>query len=497
MAQGSVHRLVRQGSRRGAAHESAGSRSLPTHDQVVADGMRRPTPLGRAMQKLAVSAAEREGSRNDAGRERSNATYAGLDVGDRNTHICVLDAAGKVVERMVVPTEEGALLSALRPYPLTALTFETGTHSLWLARTVRHLGVEPVVANARKVELITRNHRKSDVNDAYNLARLLRADPELLHPVHVRSEASQRSLTMLKARHALVCMRTKAVNTVRGLVKASGHRVANCTTAAFVARAVELPAGLRDDLAPMLDMIGQLTERIHAYDKQIEAAGKDIPAVRRLRSVPGVGPVIALGFVLYLDDPLRFPRSRDVGAYLGLCPRHDQSGDIDRTGHISKTGSTWIRSLLVNAAQHLLSRRGKECTLRRWGLSLMERGVNRRRAAVAVARRLAVLLHRLWVDGVAWDPLRGAPAPTSPPSSDGAPPQPRPDSDDCAVPVAATPQGATARGRLQRPTSDPTMHRAPEPPTKSADRSKSGGKGKSKSEGQRTRNRARGRASGP
>jgi transposase len=283
------------------------------------------------------------------------------------------------------------------------------------------LGIRTTVANSRRLDLITRSIRKSDRNDAEQLARLANADHELISPVRHRSERSQVDLAVLRSRAELVATRTALINHVRGQVKSLGHRLMSCSSECFHKRAAsQLPQELEAALVPVLQTIEHMTNTIRSLDGKIEAiAAERHPRSEVLQQVPGVGPLIALQFMLTLDDPSRMKKSRQVGPFLGLTPRTRDSGDSSPQLRITKAGDHELRRLLVIGANYILGRFGPDCDLRRFGLKLAERGGTnaRKRAKVAVARKLAVLLHRLWSTGEVYDPfhvakLRGEPVPS-------------------------------------------------------------------------------------
>ena len=251
----------------------------------------------------------------------------GLDVGDRYTYIYALGTDGEVVRERRVRTTELALSGALEDL------------SPWLSRVVADLGHEVVVANPRQVALIARSHRKTDRLDAAWLARLGRLDPVLLAPIRHRSEQSQHDLAVVRARDALVRSRTLLINHVRGAVKACGAALPSCTAAAFHRKTADhIPDGLRPALLPLVEAIGELTTRIARTDREIEALCEAHPETAALRQVTGVGPITALTFVLTIEDPGRFPKNRDVAAYLGLVPRQRDSGEREPQLGISKRG---------------------------------------------------------------------------------------------------------------------------------------------------------------
>jgi transposase len=290
------------------------------------------------------------------------------------------------------------------------IAIETGTHSPWVSRLLEECGHEVLVANARKLRLIYANKRKTDEIDAENLARLARVDPKLLYPLKHRGEGSQAHMAIIRSRQALVDCRTQLVNHVRGAVKSFGHRLPKGPARSFHNRAAEhIPEALRPALGPILQQIGSLTERIRQYDRKLETISKEsYPETDLLRQVEGIGPLTALTFVLTVEDPYRFEKSRSVGAYLGLVPARDQSGDRDPQKRISKEGDEMLRKLLVGSAHYILGPFGSDSDLRRHGEKIASRGGKnaKKRAVVAVARKLSVLLHSLWISAEVYEPLR-------------------------------------------------------------------------------------------
>ena len=337
----------------------------------------------------------------------------GIDVGDRYSHLCVLDTeTGEVIEESRMTTSPTAFERRFSGSEPMRVAIEAGTHSPWMERVLENYGHEVLVANARKLRLIYAEGNKNDKLDAENLARLARLDPKLLSPIEHRNETSQAHLTLLRSREALVETRTKLVNHARGAVKSFGMRLPKCSPESFHHKVRELlPEPLVPALAPILDTIGSLTASIRSYDRELEVLSKEIyPETTLLKQVQGVGPLTALAFVLTLEDPARFKTSRAVGAYLGLAPGTHQSGDSDPQQRISKRGNEMIRRLMVNCAQYLLGPFAEDSDLRRHGEKIAERGGKnaKKRAVVAVARKLSVLLHRLWITGEVYEPLYNA-----------------------------------------------------------------------------------------
>jgi transposase len=337
----------------------------------------------------------------------------GLDLGDQWSQFCLLDAAGQIQQEGRVRSTRSAFQARFGALAPARIALETGPHSLWASELLTELGHEVIVAHVREVRAISGSNSKSDKADARKLARYARVDPTILHPVRLRDSEQQQDLVLIRARAALIRARTLLINTVRGLVKPFGERVSSCDADSFAARCrEELPRAVGASLGPLVEQIAQLTQQIQNYEKQIDAvAEKKYPDTAPLRGVFGVGPVTALTFVLTLADPQRFARSRDVGCYLGLRPQRSQSGEPDPQWGITKAGNRYLRWLLrVEGAHRLLRVDAPDSVLKRWGQTLCERGGKnaQRRAIVAVARQLAILLHKLWATQQRWEPLYGA-----------------------------------------------------------------------------------------
>jgi len=336
----------------------------------------------------------------------------GLDLGDRSSWYCVLDESGAVLLEQKVSTTVKTMREVFGGMPRSRIALETGMHSPWVSRLLSGLGHEVIVAHARNVRLIGESRKKDDRLDAQTLARLARIDPELLCPVKHRSAKAQADLTVIRARAGLVRARTALVNTARGLAKSYGERLRGCNVRNMnPEKAESLSPELQAALQPLLTALQSLSEQIAEYNQRIEQlAQRSYPQVGLLKQVKGVGTLIALTFLLTLEDPHRFPKSRDVGCYLGLQPGRRNSGQSEPQMHISKEGDPYLRTLLVQGAQHILGPFGVDCNLRRWGLKLAERGGRnaKKRAIIAVARKLAVLLHHLWVSGEVYEPLHNS-----------------------------------------------------------------------------------------
>jgi transposase len=346
---------------------------------------------------------------NQAGMKREKpSTTVGIDLGDRYSHYCVVNEDSEVIEEGRIATTTAAFDRHFRGERRVRIALECGTHSPWVSRFLEGMGHEVVVANARKNRAITGSESKNDHNDAEKLARFAAYDVKLLSPIRHRSPERQRDLNLLEARDALVRARTMLVNATRGLVKSAGGRLPKCSTESFGGKiTTAIPAGMESAITPLVQQVTALNQQIRMMDQQIAALEKRYPEVTRLRTVPGVGPVIATAYVLTLDSPGMAATSRAAGAFLGLRPKQSQSGESDPQHGISKTGNVYLRRLLVQAAQYVLGPFGPDSQLRRWGLKLAASGGARgkKRAVVAVARKLAVLLHHLWRTGQSYRPF--------------------------------------------------------------------------------------------
>jgi transposase len=335
-----------------------------------------------------------------------------MDVGDKKNLVVVFDEEGNEVAATRISNTAQQVQKFFAKHPGVAVVIEAGTHSPWISRLLSGMGHEVCVGNPRKLRAIWDSDDKSDARDARILAMMYRLEPRLLHAIQHRGEQAQADLEMIKARDTLVRTRSNLVNHVRGTVKAMGHRIPACSVEAFASRApAAIPATMWDALAQVVETVRELTARIKQLDKQIRYLCVDrYPQTKHLLQVPGVGPITALAFVLTIETPDRFEKSRTVGAYLGLTPRRDQSGETDRQMHITKAGNRYLRRLLVGCAQYILGAFGPDCDLRRYGDRIAARGGKRAKkcAAVAVARKLAVKLHRLWANAAEYEPLMAA-----------------------------------------------------------------------------------------
>jgi len=336
-------------------------------------------------------------------------TVIGMDLGDKRNVIVVFDEQGNELPPERIVNTAGAIEGFFSKYSGAHVVIEAGTLSAWISRLLRKMGHTVCIGNPRRLRVIWDADDKSDERDARILGLMYRMEPRLLHPVTHRSEEAQASLAILKGRDQLVGARTKLVNHVRGTLKTLGLSLKGCTPLNMPTKAPDqIPGALWPSVAAVIETIAHLTDQIRDLDKEIDRlCAKEYPETQYLLQVPGVGPKTALTYVLTLEKPERFEKSRDVGAFVGLTPRRDQSGQCDKQLRITKAGNPMLRRLLVTAAQHVLGPFGPDCDLRRYGEAIAERGGKRSKkcAIVAVARKLAVLLHRLWADQSEYRPF--------------------------------------------------------------------------------------------
>lgn len=343
----------------------------------------------------------------------------GIDVGDRRSHACVVDASRKILEEFSFSTDQAGLSAKFCRAPFQII-LEVGPHSRWLQKSLEGLGHRVRVVDARKIQLISKSNHKTDKRDARTLAQLGAGVPELLGDIRHRSEQAQADLSVLLTRDHFIRLRTASINRVRGVLKATGVKVPKMSTKVFHTRIAELvPELLQPALLPLIEELLSIHLRIRRLDDAIKGIAGRYPAIERLTRVSGVGALTALAFVLSIDEPRRFKKSRDVGPFVGLCPRKHASGASDPQLSITRSGNPFLRRILVQAAHYILGPFGPDCRLRRHGMKLHERGGKhaKKRAAVAVARKLAVVMHRLWVDPAPY-------APWHPGGEEAAPPEP-------------------------------------------------------------------------
>lgn len=336
-------------------------------------------------------------------------TTIGLDLGDKSHHFCELNAEGEIVKQGKFASTSRGLKTFFAGRKASLVAMEAGTHSPWISRFLESRGHEVLVGNPRKLRMIYTNLAKSDERDAQMLARIARFDPQLLSPIHHRGRRAQSHLAVLKSRDQLVSVRTGLINHARGMVKAVGERLPSCSADSFHKKAKgSVPKDLEPALGPVFQTIQDLTIRIKGMDKQIERLCEEAyPETERLRGIHGVGPITSLAFVLTLEEKTRFAKSRSVPVYLGLTPRRDQSGELDKQLRITKAGDHYLRRLLISCAHYIMGAFGRPSHLRDFAERLCARGGKnaKKRATVALARKLSVVMHAVWAGEAEYDPF--------------------------------------------------------------------------------------------
>lgn len=349
-------------------------------------------------------------AKSSRGTVDEGACYVGLDVSKDATHVCVVGEDGRVRWQGKVPTDPDALARSIqRRAPGARLVgLEMGAMAGWLWRGLRAHDIPSHCIDARHAHAaLSVRMNKTDSNDAQGIAELMRTGWYRI--VEPRSEASQGLRMLLSARSRLVRMRADAQNQMRGMLKERGIRLPRAVGAMFRRRVRD---GMRAHLEPddplvmliesFLRIHEQLADEQRVIDDRIKQAAASDEAVRRLMTIPGVGVVTAVCFRHTVDEPERFTSSSTVGAYLGLTPRRHQSGEVDWTGRVSKRGSSVMRAVLYEAANVIMHRLRRACALKRWGTALAAR-IGMRRAKVALARKLSVVMHTIWVRGTTFD----------------------------------------------------------------------------------------------
>ena len=328
--------------------------------------------------------------------------YVGMDVSLKETSICVVDDSGDIVTEGTVISEPAAIAEFIKAKADGAkrIGLETGPTTTWLWHELRALGLPVICIDARHAKAaLSMQINKSDRNDAFGLARIMHAG--WYKEVQVKSLPCHEVRALLNSRALLVKIKRDLENQMRGLLKNLGLRIGKAGGNVFRHRVEELVGEhrlLQEAVGPLLSVRETVRREIAGLTRRLLAMARENDESRRLMTVPGIGPITALAFQSAIDDPTRFRRSRSVGAYFGLTPRRHASGEIDWSGRISKCGDAMVRTYLFEAAGVLLTRVPHWCRLKAWGLRLVKR-IGFKKAKVAVARRLAVLLHRMWRDG--------------------------------------------------------------------------------------------------
>jgi transposase len=332
--------------------------------------------------------------------------YVGLDVSQRETSVCVVDETGQVIFEGKAKSDPGALTALLRKHAPGAerIGFETGAMASWLWHELRRVDLPVVCIDARHAHAaLSVRMNKSDQNDARGLAELVRVG--WYREVKVKSEESQRIRSMLVARSRLVGIRRDIENQVRSMIKEYGLLFRRAIGLQFRKQVTEVMGEghqLRAVIEPLLLIHERVCEQQNKFDDEVRRLAKSDEITRRLMTVPGVGVVTALTFRHTIDDPSRFHSASSVGAYLGLTPRRNQSGETDTNGRISRWGDGLMRTYLFEAATVLLYRTKKWSALKAWGMKLAKR-IGMKKAKVAIARKIAVILHCIWVDGTSFE----------------------------------------------------------------------------------------------
>ena len=329
-------------------------------------------------------------------------SYVGLDVSLRQTAVCVVDQAGKIMREGTIDSDPDAICNFIRTAAanLARIGLETGATSTWLWTELKKRGLPVVCIDARHAKAALKMQiNKSDRNDAAGIARIMQTG--WYKEVRVKDLDSHAVRALLASRALLVELKRDLENQIRGLLKNFGLVIGRAKMSTFTTRATKLIDG-RPELAaaiePLLKARDALAGQIEGLDRKVLRLARSEPQVRRFMTVPGVGPITALCYLATIDDPARFKKSRSVGAYVGLTTRRYASGETDRTGRISKCGDGMLRSYLYEAANVLLTRVTKWSALKAWGMRIAKRR-SMNKARVAVARKLAVILHKMWIDG--------------------------------------------------------------------------------------------------
>jgi len=332
--------------------------------------------------------------------------FAGLDVSMEETSVCIVNQDGEIIREGRAATDPAALDDYLKAtgLPFDRVGFESGPCSAWLYKGLSAAGLPVICMDARHTSAALKaQNMKTDRNDARGIAQIVRTG--WYRPAHVKSEESQTRRVLLNTRKALLGNRLQLENQIRGNLKVFGLKIGQVTATQYEARVRELVEGESDlsgYIEPLLRVRSYILMQCRELDKKVRALVRDDEVCRRFMSIPGVGPLTALVYKSAIDDPQRFAKSANVGVHLGLTPRKYASGEIDYNGRITKCGDPLARSHLFEAAQVLMRRSAKKSALKTWGTRIARRG-STKKAYVAVARKLAVIMHRMWLDGTEFD----------------------------------------------------------------------------------------------
>lgn len=330
--------------------------------------------------------------------------YTGLDISMKETAVCIMNEKGAVMKESVVPTDPASIHAFIQEskFSITQVGLESGCLSHWLVKELRELGLPTICVDARHIAaVLATTINKTDKNDARGIANALRCN--MYKEVHTKSIDSLERSTLLASRRALIEQRTYITNTIRGLLKSYGIRLScSATTNMFIPdirkKILELPSMARFGLEELLKCAESLHEQIKNINKVVKKLAQEIDLVQLLQTIPGIGPVTAMNFLMEIDNPFRFQNSRSVGAYVGMTPTQYSSGETHRQGRISKCGSKELRHLLMEAGFVIITRTEKWSKLKAWGMKIMKRS-GLKKAAVAVGRKLAIIMHRMMMTG--------------------------------------------------------------------------------------------------
>jgi len=334
----------------------------------------------------------------------STKLFIGMDVSEKSIEICALSSKSDMSKNIKIANTPKSVNKFIDGYTgdksFLVFAIETGTHSPWLEELISMKGCKVYVCNARKLRMIWQSDQKSDTRDATMLANMLKFNPKLLYPIKHQKKETRIDLSVIKCRDALVRSRTSMMNCIRGQLRSFGVDTSSLKPYNFSSLAAKIiPNELRCTMDGILAQIKLLELEIRNYDKKIEELCKKYPVTEKFRNIKGVGPLVSLVFALIISNPERFKRGRHLSSYLGLVPRRYQSGATDRQLSITKAGNCLLRRLLVQSANYIMGPFGQECDLREFGMKIRARGNNiaKKKAKVAVARKLAILMLKLWL----------------------------------------------------------------------------------------------------
>lgn len=329
-------------------------------------------------------------------------TYVGLDVSLKETSVCVVNEDGDILKQGSVASDPDMIAEYVNAHASSVrrVGLESGPTSVWLWRELATRSLPMICIDARHAQAtLSMQINKSDRNDAVGIARIMQTG--WYREVEMKSSHSHTTRGLLNSRALLVKMKRDLENQIRGSLKTFGLVIGRAKGGVFTTRAQALlqdEPGLVSYVQPLLDARESIRQQLRTLDRQVKLLVAENTPARAMMTVPGVGPITALAFMSAIDDPTRFARSRSVGAYLGLTPRRYASGEVDWQGRISKCGDAMVRTYLFEAAGVLLTRVNKWCTIKAWGLRIAKRS-GMKKARIAVARKLAVILHTMWRDG--------------------------------------------------------------------------------------------------